>query len=171
MRKIKTYLRMIWEHFRGKLLKMNLRRNLSYNGEVEYLILQINNKCNCKCKWCGPKCYNPDIPSMEMPANILYSFLKPLYKNLKYLALSGGEPLIAQETDRYVNFIAKEYPNILLHLETNGILFNQKWQELFSSNLYKVHISLNASNVETYRKGVFEDGGRYIEAKKILLII
>lgn len=158
-RKIKNYLRKSVEHSLGKLLKMNLRWNLLYNGEVEYLVLKINNKCNCRCKWCGPRCYNPNVPSVEMPPNILYSFLKPVYKNLKYLALSGGEPLIAEETDRYIKFIAKKYQKLVMHLETNGILFNKEWQEIFSANLYKVHISLNASNVEVYRKGVFEDGG------------
>lgn len=120
-----------------------------------FLRLRITHKCNAKCRFCGlthvSRHHKKSVDNI-----VLYDYLKPLYSQIKTLLLTGGDPLVHDESFAFCQFISKNYPHITIFLETNGIAFTRKWQELASENLMKVHISLNASNEAVFRKGCWE---------------
>jgi molybdenum cofactor biosynthesis enzyme MoaA len=123
-------------------LKSNLRDG--------FLRIRMTHKCNAKCKFCSQasdqytiKC---NYPRVDINSKILYQYLRPVYEQVKFILLTGGEPLVAGESFNFCRFIHDNYPAITLDIESNGILFDRKWQELCMDNLNLVHISLNASN-------------------------
>jgi len=125
------------------------------------LRIRITNRCNAKCRYCGVQCWPEAVRNFDMRSEILYEYCKPLYEQIKILLLTGGDPLIAKESMPFCSFISENYPQITLYLETNGIDFTEKWQQLSIDNLMKIHISVNASNENIYVKGCWDgDAGR-----------
>jgi len=125
------------------------------------LRIRITNRCNAKCRYCGVQFWPEAVRKLDMRSEILYEYCKPLYEQIKILLLTGGDPLIAKESIPFCTFISENYPQVTLALETNGIGFTEKWQQLAMKYLMKVHFSVNASNEDIYSKGCWEgDAGR-----------
>ena len=120
------------------------------------LRIRITNKCNARCRYCGIRNWPEDVQKMSMRSEILYKYCKPLYEQIKILLLTGGDPLASPEGFSFSQFISENYPQITLFLETNGIAFTEKWQQFAMKNLMKVHVSVNASNVEVFSKGCWK---------------
>jgi MoaA/NifB/PqqE/SkfB family radical SAM enzyme len=125
------------------------------------LRIRITNKCNAKCRYCGIQGWPEAVQKLDMRSEVLYEYCKPLYEQIKILLLTGGDPLITKESMPFCTFISENYPQVTLCLETNGIGFTEKWQQLAIKNLMKVHVSVNASNEDIYNKGCWEgDAGK-----------
>lgn len=121
------------------------------------LRVRITYKCNAKCRFCGMQtAYTAEQRKKSMDNIVLYDYLKPIYSQIKTLLLTGGDPLAHEESFAFCRFISKNYPHITIILETNGLAFTKKWQELAAENLMRVHISLNASSEAVFRKGCWE---------------
>ena len=124
------------------------------------LRIRITNTCNAKCRYCGIRAWPEEVQKMSLRNEILYEYGKPLYEKIKILLLTGGDPLITKESLPFCRFISENYPQVTLYLETNGIAFRKEWQRIALKNLMIVHVSVNASNEETFRKGCWEAGGK-----------
>ena len=55
-----------------------------------------------------------------------------------------------------MKFMSENFPKITLMTESNGIAFNEKFQNLAAENLFKTHFSLNASNAEVFAKSCWD---------------
>lgn len=122
------------------------------------LQLMFNNDCNCKCKFCfaeGATTKNTQI----MSESYLYKYLLPLYEKTNNIIPTDGEITFHKEGYEYLSFINKNYPQINVFVETNGIAFDKKWQELAAENLMRVNFSLNAINEEYFKKTVWDKDG------------
>jgi sulfatase maturation enzyme AslB (radical SAM superfamily) len=120
------------------------------------LRIRITNKCNAKCRYCGIQFWPEEVQKMSMRNEILYEYCKPLYEQIKILLLTGGDPTVVKEGFHFCQFINENYFQITLILETNGISFKEKWQRFAMNNLMKVHVSVNGSNEDVYRKGCWK---------------
>ncbi|MDR0234053.1 MAG: tetratricopeptide repeat protein [Zoogloeaceae bacterium] len=123
------------------------------------LRIRITNKCNAKCRYCGQLAWPREVQEMSMRREILYEYMRPVYEKISVLLLTGGDPLAAREGLPFARFMNENYPQVNLWLETNGIVFREEWQRLAMNNLMKVHVSVNGSNEEVFRKGCWEGGG------------
>lgn len=85
----------------------------------------------------------------------MYEYCKPLYEQIKILCLTDGEFTADQESYPFCKFISREYPGLTILTESNGIAFDQKWQELASDNLFFTSFSVNAACGDTYARGVW----------------
>lgn len=133
------------------------------------LRIRITNKCNAKCRYCGIQFWTEENRNKTMDSKILYEYCKPLYENIKIILLTGGDPLIAKESFNYCKFISDNYPQITVMLESNGIAFDNKWQNLAMNNLIRTHFSINASDEYVYEKGCWpSDEGKnaYVKAEE-----
>ena len=66
--------------------------------------------------------------------------------------------------------MSENFPKITLMTESNGIAFNEKFQELACKNLFKTHFSINASSPEIFAKSCWDkDDGE--TAKKMFPIM
>ena len=122
------------------------------------LRLRLTDRCNAKCVFCG--LHPHEIKHhLDMDQEWLYEYCDPLYKQIKILILTGGEPTICRGAFEYATHISREYPHITIMPESNGLAFDRKWQELAADNLFHTHFSINAASPETYRKGVWCGNG------------
>ncbi len=122
------------------------------------LHLGFNANCNCRCKFCsqGDQRF---IKKELIDKDLLYKYLLPLYPKTKFLIPTQGEITCVQEGYDYLKRIDENYPQINISVESNGIAFNEKWQDLAVKNLMNVHFSVNAISNETFLRTVWGDVG------------
>ncbi len=123
-----------------------------------FIRLRVTNSCNARCRYCGVINYFGEEKDHEMDKKWLFETCKPLYSKIRYMLLTGGDPNITAHSYDFMKYISEEFPHITIKNETNGIAFDKKYQELFANNLHKVHVSVNASNVDLYCKSCWEEG-------------
>ena len=134
------------------------------------LRIRITNACNAKCRYCGVRLGFGEEQYHAMDAAWLYEICKPLYSNTGVLLITGGDAFFAKESYRFMKFLSENYPKMTIMTESNGIAFNEKFQDLACENLFHIHISLNASNVDTYAKSCW-DADDSDNAKKMYALI
>lgn len=122
------------------------------------LHLGFNANCNCRCKFCsqGDQRF---IKKELIDQDLLYKHLLPLYPKTKFLIPTQGEITCVSEGYDYLKWIDENYPQINIVIESNGIAFNEKWQDLAVKNLMNVHFSVNAISNETFLRTVWGDVG------------
>lgn len=132
------------------------------------LRLRLTDRCNARCWFCNHWRVRKDAQLTDMTTEFLYSICTPLYKKIKLLLLTGGEPIVHPECYNLVKFIGKRFPRITIFFETNGIGFDERWQELAADELLYVLCSMNAPNAESFQKGCAHGPGGEKIFEKIL---
>ena len=130
------------------------------------LRLRITNACNAKCRYCGVRCGFGDEANHAMIPDWYYEFCD----KLGIILITGGDAFFAKESFNYMRFMSENFPKITLMTESNGIAFNDKFQNLALNNLFKTHFSINASTAEIFAKSCW-DADDSATAKKIFPII
>ena len=134
------------------------------------LRIRITNSCNAKCRYCGVRLSFGEEFNHSMDADWLYELCKPLYDNTGVLLITGGDAFFAKESYRYMKFLSENFSKVTIMTESNGIAFNEKFQNLACENLFHTHFSLNASNAEVFAKSCWDtDDG--ITARKMYSLI
>lgn len=122
--------------------------------ELNFLIKPASSKCNLNCKYCfyHDTAENRDIKDYGiMTKEVLETLIKKSfeYKSSKvHFSFQGGEPTIAK-LDYFYNMheLVKKYntKNIEVNfsMQTNGILINDEWAEMFKKYNYLIGISLD----------------------------
>ncbi|ADV47105.1 GTP 3',8-cyclase MoaA [Nitratifractor salsuginis] len=113
---------------------------------VNYLRVSVTERCNFRCQYCMP-----EKPFSWVPQENLLSF-EDLFKFIKIaidegvskIRLTGGEPLLRQDLDRFVKMIHDYKPDIDLALTTNGYLLPDTAQALRDAGLKRINISLDS---------------------------
>jgi cyclic pyranopterin phosphate synthase len=83
----------------------------------------------------------------------MFQFLKVAIDNgIKKIRLTGGEPLIRKDLDKFIKMISDYAPNIDLALTTNGYYLENSAKLLKEAGLKRVNISLDSLKKETYQK-------------------
>lgn len=130
-----------------------------------FLRMRVSHKCNCKCSFCYQQYWSDEDQNASMPPEWLYDYCKPLYERANVILTGGGEITFAKEGYNFCKFLAENYPKTTVSTESNGILYDEKWQNLALENLNMQHFSLNASNPESFTKHVWKEGGAAIYNK------
>lgn len=97
----------------------------SHKINLTNFVFEITRKCNHNCMYCYNvwKCPNTNYPAgPELSTEQIKSILCKLKSatKIKYLAISGGEPLLRDDTPEIIKFCLKQ--NIDANLLTNGSL-------------------------------------------------
>jgi cyclic pyranopterin phosphate synthase len=83
----------------------------------------------------------------------MFQFLKVAIDNgIKKIRITGGEPLIRKDLDKFIKMIADYAPNIDLALTTNGYYLENSAKLLKGAGLKRINISLDSLKKETYQK-------------------
>jgi polysaccharide pyruvyl transferase WcaK-like protein/MoaA/NifB/PqqE/SkfB family radical SAM enzyme len=114
-------------------------------------------QCNVTCIFCRDCMrYNTPAQTKALDEKIEKYYL-PLCKNAKIVKLQGsGEVFASRHSRNLVKAIAKKYPDVKFHIQSNGIMFDKKnLDELgITERLYKAVICAHAATKETYDKHV-----------------
>ena len=142
----------------AKVLPKILERHPECTTKLDkgLLRIRITNACNAKCRYCGVRCTFGEEANHAMNPAWYYELCRPIYKNIGVILITGGDAFFAKESFNYMKFMSENYPQITLLTESNGIAFNEKFQELAAQNLFKTHFSINASNAEVFAKSCWD---------------
>lgn len=122
----------------------------------------IIGKCINKCKYC----YGKDI--YEMPYIMEKSDLDIIISNLKKIhpkaiVISGGEPLLHPELSYIIDSL-NQFTGVIV--DTNGILINDEYVELFSK--HKTHIRVSLDDHRESINGRIRVSRQYNSTSKII---
>ena len=117
-----------------------------HGRRVNYLRVSVTERCNFRCQYCMP-----EKPFSWVPQENLLSF-EELFKFIRIaidegvdkIRLTGGEPLLRQDLDRFVKMIHDYRPDIDLALTTNGYLLTETAESLRAAGLKRLNISLDS---------------------------
>ena len=131
----------------------------SFDRKIDYLRVSVTSRCNFRCLYCMP-----NTPfSWEPKENLLsyeemFEFIKIAIDNgITKIRLTGGEPLLRKDLDKFINMIYSYSPDIDLALTTNGYFLEKTAKKLKDSGLKRVNISLDSLKKEVYQKIVQKD--------------
>ena len=121
---------------------------------LEYLRISMTDRCNLRCRYCMPKEYfDSKYQFLQRDAILSYEEITTIVDallslGLKKVRLTGGEPLIRRNVETLIQFLQ---PKVEVCMTTNGILLNEKAQDLWQSGLRNITISLDAVDQATFQ--------------------
>jgi GTP 3',8-cyclase len=144
----------------------------SFNRDIQYLRVSVTDRCNLRCTYCMPAdgirlISHSEILSYE---EILEVVREAAQLGITKVRITGGEPLVRKGLPDLVRMVSgiKEISD--LGITTNGILLERYAEELASSGLQRVNISLDTVDPEKYshltRGGDIRNVFRGIDAAK-----
>ena len=103
--------------------------------------------CNLRCSWCDTSySWEEKEDTEQFTADEIYQYIKQT--GVKHVTLTGGEPLIHDGIKELLLLLNQE-ESLLVHIETNGSIPIQSFQQLFQNDRvrYIVDYKLSDSNM------------------------
>ena len=113
---------------------------------IDYLRISVTQLCNFKCRYCMPEDgeFNDIGKSNILSYEEMFDFVKICLDNgVKKIRLTGGEPLVRRDIEKFVKMINDYKPDLDLAMTTNGYYLKQKAKVLRESGLKRLNISLD----------------------------
>lgn len=131
--------------------------------KIDKIIVKVASRCNINCSYCymynlGDLSYKmqPKFIEPETIKNFAEKLLKHLLKNeisIVGIIIHGGEPLMMKKSD-FVNFIKSfdiikmKNIKVIFSLQTNAVLVDDEWCDLFKQYNINVGVSLDGPKEE-----------------------
>lgn len=96
---------------------------------------QVVDECNLNCKACFHHTnsgIDKHAEGIEVYSSSL-KYIKKSFRNIHYIRLMGGEPLLAENLDEYLDISRLLFPESHIDIITNGILVRQMSSDLLQS--------------------------------------
>jgi GTP 3',8-cyclase len=137
----------------------------SFGRKHESLRISVTDRCNIRCFYCMP---NENIQFLPREQILTFEEISRVVDvaielGINKIRLTGGEPLVRQGLSDLIRTLANK-PGIQdIALTTNGLLLPKLSQDLFSSGLHRLNISL-----DTLREHVFQTISRREGLQRVL---
>lgn len=147
--------RRCWEaEEQGHFSYRNYFQQKSISDNIEYLDLRNSNQCNLKCRYCHSGYSNQWAKELGESQTLKYTNLdfyldKLITKDLKYVYLTGGEPLIIQDNYKFIKKLIELGFSSNIHLQYNTNLSSIEYKGESYINLWKkfkkvkLHVSVD----------------------------
>ena len=126
----------------------------SFNRTIDYIRVSVTSRCNFRCLYCMP-----NTPfEWEPKENILsyeemFEFLRlAIDEGVKKIRITGGEPLLRKDLDKFIKMLHDYKPSLDLALTTNGYYLKEQAKSLKQAGLKRVNISLDSLKPEIAKK-------------------
>ena len=105
-------------------------------NKIVRLDYRAGNKCNMKCRMCGPESSSLLEEEIIAAGERKEDFVRRLDTSDVYdidlsqceeISILGGEPSIDLEVRKFMNYIAEKYPKVKCVVTTNGTNASDKW--------------------------------------------
>jgi len=171
----------------GRISKDLMKVHPCFSEEAHHLFgrvhLPVAPACNIQCRYCVRKfdCANesrPGITSRVLTPDEAMDRTRALIERSDKLSVVGiagpGDPLVNAPTYATLKQVNWEYPDLTLCVSTNGLLLPDRLEQLMSSGVRSLTVTINAVTPETAENvysWVIYHGRRYEgkEAAKLLL--
>jgi cyclic pyranopterin phosphate synthase len=117
-----------------------------HGRSVTYLRISVTERCNFRCQYCMPEKPFSWVPKENLLSfEELFLFVKvAIDGGVNKIRLTGGEPLLREDLDRFIKMISDYKSNIDLALTTNGYLLPDAAKRLKEAGLKRLNISLDS---------------------------
>lgn len=144
--------------------------------EIEYLRVSVTQNCNLKCIYCNPGDTKDDSGDIKVPGNDTCSkgcssaltpsefeaIVKPMADlGVKYVRITGGEPLIRPDICEIIERIAHIKGIEDISMTTNGINLDRMVEQLKKAGLKRLNISLDSLQKDKFK---YITGGGNLES-------
>jgi len=121
---------------------------------VNYLRVSVTERCNFRCQYCMPEKPFSWTPKENLLSfEELFLFIKvAIDEGVKKIRITGGEPLLREELDKFISMIHNYKSDIDLAITTNGYLLEGVAQKLKDAGLKRLNISLDSLKREVAQK-------------------
>jgi len=125
-----------------------------FGRRIDYLRISVTDRCNLRCIYCMPEegvkwMSHSDILSYEELATIIRASAE---LGISKIRITGGEPLVRQGIEDFVQMIA-QIPGIEdIAMTTNGIFLAKYAADLNKAGLHRVNVSLDTLKPERFKK-------------------
>ncbi len=122
-----------------------------HGRKVDYLRVSVTERCNFRCQYCMPEKPFSWIPHENLLSyEELFEFIKAaIDEGVGKIRITGGEPLLRKELDKFIAMITNYAPSINLAMTTNGFLLEESAKLLKDAGLKRVNISLDSLDKAT----------------------
>jgi cyclic pyranopterin phosphate synthase len=117
-----------------------------HGRKVDYLRVSVTERCNFRCQYCMPEKPFSWVPKENLLSfEELFVFIKvAIDEGITKIRLTGGEPLLREDLDRFIEMIHNYKPDIDLALTTNAYLLSSTAKRLKDAGLKRLNISLDS---------------------------
>jgi len=126
----------------------------SYDRVVDYLRISVTERCNFRCQYCMPEKPFSWVPKENLLSfEELFEFVKiAIDEGVKKIRITGGEPLLREDLDKFFKMIYDYEPNIDLAMTTNAYLLKGTAQRLKDSGLKRINVSIDTLKPDVAQK-------------------
>ncbi|MDD5399635.1 MAG: GTP 3',8-cyclase MoaA [Sulfurimonas sp.] len=126
----------------------------SYNRVVDYLRISVTERCNFRCQYCMPEKPFSWVPKENLLTfEELFLFVKvAIDEGIKKIRITGGEPLLREDLDKFIKMIFDYAPDIDLAMTTNAYLLKSTAQKLKDAGLKRLNVSIDTLKPEVAQK-------------------
>ena len=133
--------------------------------QIDYLRISLTDRCNLRCQYCMPE---SGIALMKHEEILSYEEIIRIVEitsklGIKKIRLTGGEPLLRKGVVSLVKSIKAVRGIEEVAMTTNGLLLEEKLDDLLDAGLDRINLSMDTLNHQT-----FEKISRYSGLEKIL---
>ena len=117
-----------------------------HGRKVNYLRVSVTERCNFRCQYCMPEKPFSWVPKENLLSfDELFKFIKvAIDEGIDKIRITGGEPLLREDLDKFIKLISDYKPDIDLALTTNGFLLPDVADKLKKAGLKRLNISLDS---------------------------
>ncbi|MBL0707752.1 MAG: GTP 3',8-cyclase MoaA [Sulfurimonas sp.] len=122
----------------------------SYERVVDYLRVSVTERCNFRCQYCMPEKPFSWVPKENLLSfEELFEFMKiAIDEGVKKIRITGGEPLLRADLDKFISMIYTYEPSIDLAMTTNAYLLKGTAQKLKDAGLKRINVSIDTLKPE-----------------------
>ena len=126
----------------------------SYDRVVDYLRVSVTERCNFRCQYCMPEKPFSWVPKENLLSfEELFEFMKvAIDEGVKKIRITGGEPLLREDLDKFIGMIYNYEPSIDLAMTTNAYLLKSTAQKLKDAGLKRINVSIDTLKPEVALK-------------------
>lgn len=124
-----------------------------FGRTIDYMRISITDRCNLRCQYCMPDGIEQPERADTLTFEEIFRICEGAAKlGIRKIKVTGGEPLVRSGCPELIRGL-KEIPGISqVTMTTNGVLLPRYLEELKSSGLDAMNISLDTLDEITYRK-------------------
>ncbi len=118
----------------------------SFNRKIDYIRVSVTERCNFRCQYCMPEKPFSWVPKENLLSfEELFEFIKiGIDEGISKVRITGGEPLLREDLDKFIYLIHSYKPDIDLAMTTNGYLLPKVAEKLQKAGLKRINISLDS---------------------------
>lgn len=122
----------------------------SYDRVVDYLRVSVTERCNFRCTYCMPEKPFSWVPKENLLTfEELFEFMKvAIDEGVNKIRITGGEPLLREDLDKFIAMIYNYKPSIDLAMTTNAFLLKGTAQRLKDAGLKRINVSIDTLKPE-----------------------